>query len=313
MSAAGDIAIALAGRRAQRLADGSYLVSCPLSSHGKGRGDRNPSLQISAGESQLLVHCHAGCDPRDVLDELRRRGLLDDDDQHRRFDRAWVNARADIRRPRENDDLARIKRAREIWNDARDPRGTLAEAYLRLRHLALDDTLAGHVLRFHPRCPWRNENTGQTEYPPALIAAFRSLDDDKITGIHRIALKPDGYKLGRRMLGVVHRTAIKLDDNVADELAIGEGIETCVAARMLGIAPVWALGSVGGIAHFPVLPGIRMLRIIGENDQASADAIELCGPRWQAAGRRVRVIKPTLDHKDLNDALGAHAYDGTGR
>jgi putative DNA primase/helicase len=124
---------------------------------------------------------------------------------------------------------------------------------------------------------------------------------------------PDGHKLGKRMLGVVHRTAIKLDDDVDDELAIGEGVETCMAARMLGIRPTWALGSVGGIAHFPVLPGVRTLRIIGENDRASADAIELCGPRWQAAGCPVRVIKPTLDHKDLNDALGAHAYDGTGR
>jgi hypothetical protein len=45
----------------------------------------------------------------------------------------------------------------------------------------------------------------------------------------------------------------------------------------------------------------------------SARAIEICGTRWHDAGRRVRVIKPTLDRKDLNDCLGAHAYDGTGR
>jgi hypothetical protein len=55
------------------------------------------------------------------------------------------------------------------------------------------------------------------------------------------------------------------------------------------------------------------LRLIGENDTASAKAIEICGERWQAAGRRVRIIRPTLGRKDLNDALGAHAYDGTGR
>jgi hypothetical protein len=80
-----------------------------------------------------------------------------------------------------------------------------------------------------------------------------------------------------------------------------------MAARLLGIRPAWALGSVGAIAHFPVLHGIPVLRIVGENDQPSADAIELCGPRWQAAGCRVRIIKPALDCKDLNDALGAHA------
>ena len=50
-----DVALALAGRRAQRLADGSYLVPCPVPSHGKGRGDRNPSLRIGDGASRLLV------------------------------------------------------------------------------------------------------------------------------------------------------------------------------------------------------------------------------------------------------------------
>jgi hypothetical protein len=286
-----DIAHVLGGRRVQRLGDGSYLVPCPVASHGKGRGDRSPSLRIGDGQTRLLVRCYAGCDPRDVLDELRRRGLLDD---IREWDRRAVDAQSEERRTREGDDLVRIKRAREIWDAARDPRGTLAEAYFCLRRLKLDEALAVRVLRFHPRCPWRNEDTGQTDYVPALIAAFRSIDDDEITGIHRIALKPDGHKLGKRMLGVVHRAAVQLDDAVFDEVAIGEGVETCIAARMLGIHPTWALGSVGGIAHFPVLPGVRTLRIIAERDQASADAIELCGPRWQRAGRRVRVIDPPV-------------------
>ena len=37
------------------------------------------------------------------------------------------------------------------------------------------------------------------------------------------------------MLGLVQRAAVKLDDDVDDELAVGEGVETCMAARMLGI------------------------------------------------------------------------------
>jgi putative DNA primase/helicase len=115
------------------------------------------------------------------------------------------------------------------------------------------------------------------------------------------------------MLGLVQRASIKLDDPVGDEVAIGEGVETCLAARMLGIQPTWALGSVGMIAHFPLLADIRTLRLIGEADAASEHAIALCGERWQRAGRHVRVIKPTLDCKDLNDVLGAHAYDGMAR
>jgi hypothetical protein len=53
MSAARDVALAVAGRRAQRLADGSYLVPCPVLSHGKGLGDRHPSLRIGDGQTRF--------------------------------------------------------------------------------------------------------------------------------------------------------------------------------------------------------------------------------------------------------------------
>ena len=69
---AAEIARVLAGQPpVQRLNDGGYLVSCPVPGHGKGRGDRNPSLRIADGDTRLLVHCFGKCDARDVLAELR--------------------------------------------------------------------------------------------------------------------------------------------------------------------------------------------------------------------------------------------------
>jgi hypothetical protein len=44
-----------------------FLIRCPVPSHGKGRGDRNPSCSISDGEKGFVVYCHGGCDSRDVL------------------------------------------------------------------------------------------------------------------------------------------------------------------------------------------------------------------------------------------------------
>src|SRR5262249_19022628 len=137
------------------------------------------------------------------------------------------------------DELLRIARARDVWNEGSNPRGTLAEKYLRVeRKLDLPNALAGAGVRFHPFCPWRNENTGRTDRVPALIAAFRSIDDNTITAVHRIALNTNGTKIDRRMLGVVHRAAVKLDP-LANELVIGEGVETCMAARQLGLKPAW--------------------------------------------------------------------------
>ena len=107
------------------------------------------------------------------------------------------------------------------------------------------------------------------------------------------------------MLGIVLRAAVKLDA-IRSDLAIAEGLETAMAARQLGFAPVWALGSAGAISRFPVLDGVSLLMLLGENDQASADAIRLCGKRWHRAGRQVRVVLPTIG-SDLNDALRGNA------
>jgi putative DNA primase/helicase len=281
---------------------------------GHSRLDRSLSIRIDPGAPDgFLCYSFAGDDPIVCKNYVRQRlGLPawksgDEQDRHInapqqvRFDRTAIDREA-VKRPRGEDDLLRIGRAVAIWNEAKDPRGTLAQTYLNIhRRLELDDDLAGSVLRFHPACPWRNENTGKTDRVPALIAAFRSIDDGTITAIHRIALHSDGSKIDRRMLGVVHRAAVMLDP-IGVELAIGEGIETCMAARQLGVRPTWALGSTGSIAGFPILEGVRRLIILGEIGQASREAIRFCAPRWRRAGHRVRIVTPEIGN-DLNDEL----------
>ncbi|MCX2721974.1 DUF7146 domain-containing protein [Roseibium salinum] len=184
-----------------------------------------------------------------------------------------------------------------------DPRRTLAETYLRSRCLEISDRQAGHVFRFHPRCPWRDETAGRTIFVPALIAAFRNVFNDQVTGIHRIALRPDGRKIGRKMFGVVCRAAVKLDP-VGPHLAIAEGIETGMSGRPLGIQlPVWVLGSVGNIGKFPVLDGVERLAIFCEAGKASADNARMCGKRWRTNHKRVHLIHPKAGADDLNTEL----------
>ncbi len=60
----------------KRLTNGSFLVHCPVPSHGKGSGDKAPSLSVANGrDGRLLVHCHAGCEALGVLAALRARGM----------------------------------------------------------------------------------------------------------------------------------------------------------------------------------------------------------------------------------------------
>ena len=303
---------------AQRLGgeiNGLDTVLCP----GPGHSPKDRSLAVRLNPNApdgFLTFSHSGDDWRACRDHVRRLlGLPDwqpgEDDRQptipssriAQWDLAAIDAEVEQGpRPRSEDDLLRIARARAIWNEASDPRGTLAERYLReRRRLDLPDDLAGSVLRFHARCPWRDENTGKTIRVPALIAPFRSIDDDAVTGVQRVRLNPDGSKHGRRMLGIVHRAAIKLDA-AGEMLHVGEGLETCMAGRQLGLAPAWALGSVGAISFFPVIDGMKTIVIFGEAGEASKNAIKVCGRRWRRAGRRVRAVMPTIGN-DLNDCL----------
>jgi hypothetical protein len=288
-------------------------LSCPGPSH----SPRDRSMTVRPLGDDFIVFSHAGDDWQTCKDHVRQRLGLPawqpgdgcdrrvDPSQIRTFDRAAVDAESQ-RRERTADDLQRIERAVAIWDAGVSPRGTVAESYLDSRALTLDDDVVGRVLRYCERCPWRCEITGSTVYLQALIASFRSIDDDAVTAVHRIRLdQPQRWpKAERRMLGVVQRAAVKLDP-LSDTLHIGEGVETCLAARQLGHVPAWALGSVGMISHFPLIDGVKLLRILGEAGTASATAIKLCGQRWHVAGRRVQIIMPADGCDDLNDEIMA--------
>lgn len=107
------------------------------------------------------------------------------------------------------------------------------------------------------------------------------------------------------MLGRAKGAAIKLDadEDVTLGLSIGEGLETCLAARLAGFRPVWALGSTSGIKFFPVLSGVDAITILAENDAngANAEATKECARRWHSAGREVLSAKSLIGN-DLNDA-----------
>jgi putative DNA primase/helicase len=111
-------------------------------------------------------------------------------------------------------------------------------------------------------------------------------------------------KRERLWLGPVGGAAIKLDPegNVHSGLHVGEGIETCIAARQLGLRPTWALGSAGAIAAFSVLAGIEVLSLLCEHDEANRKAAHACATRWLSAGREVVNILPNHG-KDANDAI----------
>jgi putative DNA primase/helicase len=133
-------------------------VLCP----GPGHSPRDRSLQVtldSDAPEGFLAHSFAGDHWQDCRDHVRSRlGLPpwepgDEQDRRVRNVREWDYRAVDAEsrnRPRSDGELSGMRRANELWNEARNPRGALAETYLQIRRLTLDDAVAGRVLRFHP-------------------------------------------------------------------------------------------------------------------------------------------------------------------
>ena len=87
---------------------------------GRGKGDKNPSLSITdAPDGKLLVKCFANCDPRDVLAELRNRGLTGAPPG--RTNRRLVSPPKPEPEPEPEPD----ERALELWHQAIPAKGTI--------------------------------------------------------------------------------------------------------------------------------------------------------------------------------------------
>jgi putative DNA primase/helicase len=200
----------------------------------------------------------------------------------------------------EGNDASRIAIAIRIWQESVDPRQTLGAQYLARRGLDIAEQIANRTLRFHPALYYNRSTV------PGLVALFRDVLTDEQCGIHRTFLQPDGSKIERRMLGRMRGAAIKLDADaeVTMGLTVGEGVETCLAARALGFRPTWALGSTEGIKTFQVLSGVDALTILGETDDGgrSLKAVRTCTQAWTDQGREVLTVYPKMTG-DMNTVL----------
>lgn len=297
-------------RQAAALLDGDInggdQVLCPGPNH--SRNDRSLSVRFSA--DGFTVHSFASNNWSECRDYVRERLRLEPWRPRRQgYSPALGQFRLRKLLPPEPKRTGPDKSAMELWSTSLPPQGTLVTRYLRKRHLELPED-AGEFCRYHPSL--YAKETGRVE--PGMLTLMRHVKTNEPWSVQRTFIAPDGSKLispdgnpiGRKYTGSPEMCAIKInsDEHVHDGLAIGEGFETCLAARHFGFRPVWAVGDRGRISAFPVLEGIEALTILGENDPNGANeraALE-CQTRWENAGREVYWPLPAVG-KDFNDAL----------
>jgi len=294
-------------RSMARVLGGEVVSGNRILAPGPNHTSKDRSLLITVdpvAPDGFRVHSFANDDWRACRDHVRARLALPQWQGRRRRLVRPLKAIERTEHPNSEPDR-NTERAKAIWGEGQDPRGTLAEEYLAARRLSLPPELCGSVLRFHPQCPWRSGD--KVESIPCLIAAFTSISDDSVTGIHRIRLdRPEWWpKVERKMLGSIRGSAVMLDP-AKERLAVAEGIESALAARQLGFGATWALGSATQIAQTAPVDGVQGLIILGEHCQANRKAAEDCSRLWIRQGREVILALPKSG-KDFNSyVMGSH-------
>ena len=254
---------------------GGEVAGSQVLAPGPGHSPKDRSLSVclsSIDRDGFIVFSHCGDDFRDCRAHvLKRLGLAAA--PYHRDPPAQRSRPASVISPSDDQAkaaarLAGIHQALTLWDEADDPRETLVERYLNSRELELGDDLAGDVLRWHPRIG-------------AMLALFRNILTGEPQAVSRTFIDREGRKIGRKFLGPVSGAAVMLDpfDFVATGLHVGEGVETCMAARQFNLRPVWALGSAAAVAAFPILGGVECLTLLKEADDASDMRLSRPAPR----------------------------------
>jgi hypothetical protein len=256
-------------------------------------------LSLSDGEDgKLLAHCFGGCEFETILPALVPHGLLDDDDD------AMCHDVSLSVRPSRSGDFARSRAACRIYDRLAPAIGTIAETYLRSRHITI---ATPSVLRFGD-CPHRIGSSF-----PAMVAPVANIDGDQI-GIHATYLHPTGSgkadfadkKLQRECRGVIRGGAIRLAPFDPDrELIVAEGVETTLSAMQIFGLPGWSAVFAGGLMTVELPPAARRIVIAADNDASGTgqrNAVTAFD-RWSTEGRTVRIKSPAEIGTDFNDVL----------
>ncbi|WP_208000044.1 DUF7146 domain-containing protein [Bartonella saheliensis] len=277
-------------------------ITCELSGVWHGRygtarcpahDDQLPSLSLSNGyDGRLLLYCYAGCSFKEIIQALRRIGLLGKQayDHTLSFSKQFCT---DLKRTKQ-----KAERAKKIWQQSQPIKDTLAETYLRMRGITCE---LPADLRFHDKCP---HPLGMIL--PALVALIKGAGS---FAIHRTFLQANGCKIDQKpakaMLGAVMGGAVHLSQDNPEHLVICEGIETglsLLSGLLSEPVNVWASLSTSGMmrVNFPRTKG--RLTIAMDGDDAGRKAGFTLAKRAYSQGFEVFMMQAPKG-MDFNNVL----------
>jgi putative DNA primase/helicase len=288
-----------------RSVQGGWIASCPVPGHGRGRGDRTPSLSIIDVEGKTLFYCHAGCPYDEIIGTLRNRGIL------LSTSRYFLPISGQSKKLKLPNGSTNAAVALSLWRKAQNATGTLVESYLAQRGITGPIPPTIRYLA--------NQKHVDGNYYPVMVSAVTIYPDIKVSGIHRTYLDHSGSgkaAIGpnKKMLGSVNGGAVHLGP-AGKSLAVTEGIETALSVNQSTELSVWAALSTGGLRNL-ALPDpsiVETVIICADNDDAGITAANIAAQRWIKKGHIVKIATPPPG-QDFNDLLiGKPNLNGGGK
>jgi hypothetical protein len=193
----------------------------------------------------------------------------------------------------------RTAAAKAIWEAAQPAGGSLVEIYLQARGITIP---LPPSIRYAPAL--KHQPTGLLL--PVMVAAVQSVTG-QLVAIHRTFLTLDGTKkapvsANRMMLGPCLAAAVRFA-KAAEEIAVGEGIESCLSVAQVrpGMA-VWAALSTSGLKAVQLPPEATSIVILADADAPGEEAAQGAAERFVREGREVKIARPPRG-EDFNDRL----------
>jgi hypothetical protein len=274
------------------LYDGGRRANVPGPGH--SRADRSVSLLLQ--DDRVVVRSFGGAAWWAVLDDLRRRRLID-------ADNAPLDGPGRTTAARSLTALERVAAATALWDRGRPLAGTLSAAYARGRAIRRD--LPGpSALRHKSDTPVSVYRPGRHRRP-AFLAGIQDADGG-LTGVEVSYLtgggrRADDLRLSRKTVGLAPGGGAVRLDPVAEAMLVGEGVFTTLSASERFGLPAWALLSTRNLRAWRAPPGVRSVLIAADRGADGEASAETLRRRLRAEGLAAWVELPPAPLGDWND------------
>jgi hypothetical protein len=214
---------------------------------------------------------------------------------------------------------SKVARALDAWRRAVSAAGSLVETYLRSRGINCPLPASIRLLRRQ-----RNWNDGRTY--PAMISLVQRVpgEEDRAgledaaslldAGAHFTFLQDGGLDgpvvkaatdASKLALGQLRHGGIWLTrfENIGEQLAVAEGIETALSVMQLTKLPTVAALSAAGMRSLRWPAQVRRLWIAADNDEAGLEAAKRLLERALRDGLKAQIKIPARGKNDFNDLL----------